>query len=1042
MADVLLNWNRLGRFLRRQQEYLPLKAWWDALRMFVAKSVTWWDVAAFGTLVIWFVLQILVQRVHGALQQTDAVIHYFPAADGLLDGRGIQSFALDVYRGPAYPIGLAAIARFAGVSLFTAGKVISVLTTMLFIGFTYLLNRRVFNPAAGFLSILLIMAVNTFNWNSTVSSTDIPFAALATASLFFMVRGEKGPRWFDMVIAGALAGVAFVMRWTGQIAPVLLVVWFVLVPPRLISWRRKIGFAALFMLGFILVSVPWLDANLRLHGSAMYNEAAIAVDSDLMPVRTSMGEAISAAIEEQGFFPFVLQVAVKGFASFPPAMQGMQAYPEPIGWVMAGPFWGLIVLGFVPMLVKLDWRKLFLFLTTGLSWAALVLFHYEARFFIPQLPLYAALVAYIFTSGVLPDIRLKLAGGPRITLLPGMIFARQPKEKGRRRAGRVPQVREATGISLVVVALTGLLAVSALVTYRQTRDIHINLTESHEFYDDLMAYISEQAEDGLLRPVGARQWSPARYWIPRETGTTVLPFPRNESYDAVLPQLSFLLYDQYGWDDALEPYWDNDSLVDLTEPLAAPPELELVYYTPAPRRVMLYKVLNENVLADYTDVEATSEHSDRPAVNLWDGDPATAWRSTDIEAGDEVTVDFALSELTSINRVWLMPSPNPDEWPTSVRVSVGADAESTVTVAEFTLEPARLQSPVIFSLPEVEGEAVRLVFSTRTPQNLEEDAPAVGLAEVRFSNAVDRTVRAMSLTMDGEDRGTGVLEADETLFIDAAVNELVAEVRNEDTVAGWGRVNFYTGWSRDELQFIGTDETDYIAPGSVGAARLPLSEWADAPAPGECRPVWATFATESYDGLPLDTYGVEVASPAWVLNSRVCTPRHVVLTGFMAQGNPSSSYWAYANDRSPDGEARLMYNSNLSTDVLELRSESEDGMALIRLVGTQGYDNLSVDINADENFLLLVRVTDGDNYNYLQYNRADWSSYPNAYPDGRYIYHVLDPFYIDGDWHRFERDLQADYRAATGHEFDMIEAVSVRAYGGLQLANMMLSVDE
>ncbi len=1032
MADLALKLSP-----RRLLGWLPagparrVRAWLER----TVRALTWWDAAALVAVLVWLGLQVLAQQVVGSLTQTDPIIHYYPAAQALLQGEGIEAFRVDVYRGPGYPILLAVVARLAGLGLFEASKLVSLSTTVLFVGVSYLLVRRVFSPRTGLITLLLIMAVNTFSWNSTVPSSDIPFAWMAVGSLYFMVRGERGPRWFDMIAAGVLAGLAFVMRWNGQIAPIFLAAWFVLLPPRLIGWRQRVGLAALFLLAFVLVAAPWLYANLQLHGSPMYNEAAIAVDPELMPIRTSLGEAISGGIEEHGLVPFGLMIASKFFTSFPPAIQGLHAYPTPTGWVMAGAFWIVIVLGLIPLLIDLDWRKLFLMATTVLQWGALVFFHYESRFFIPTLPVFAALAVYVFTSDLLPDVRLRLRGGRFIQVCAG---------RGLRALlrGRLPDGAQgkAAGISLVALALIGVLGVSIAEAFTHTRAAQLNLTRSHEFYGRLIAFLEAESGESQLRPVAARQWSPARYWIPRETGNPVLPLPTAESYASVLPEVSFVLYDQYGFEDGLEPYWDHESLADLTDPLAAPPELELAYFMQESRRVMLYRVLNENVLADIVSSDIDGANEDTPMTRMWDGDPALSWRSEPVAPGDEVALTFTLARTMQLNRLWLLPTADPAAWPASLRVEVGPNATRMTTVAEVALDPLAPHEPFALTLPATGGDTVRLTLTAREPDDPAAAGVQLALAEVRFSQASERPVTTMALAIDARDNGRGILETASGIYIDPLTHALLALVENRGDLPSWTTVSFYTGWSQDDLTLIGSAATGDIPAGEAGVARLSLWDWENAPAPGECRSVWVTFDVEAGASRPLDIYNVTFAGTPWVMNSQTCNPQAVTLGGFLPGGELSASRWAeQTNGGGSAGMARVDYDPALGTDVLSITATADEGMVVTHLAEVYDHTYFSAAINSTENFLILVRVSDGDDYHYLQYMRADWETLPNAYPEGRFIYHVLPRFYASAEWYTLERDLQADYRAATGHDFEFVEAISVRVYGEMKLANVRLS---
>ena len=88
------------------------------------RALPWLDIAAMAALLAWICALSYGQQFHRSFVGTDAITHYFPAAQKVLEGQGYRAFEADVYRGPGYPLALAVITRLLRGDMFAAAKVI------------------------------------------------------------------------------------------------------------------------------------------------------------------------------------------------------------------------------------------------------------------------------------------------------------------------------------------------------------------------------------------------------------------------------------------------------------------------------------------------------------------------------------------------------------------------------------------------------------------------------------------------------------------------------------------------------------------------------------------------------------------------------------------------------------------------------------------------------------------------------------------------------------------------------------------------------
>jgi hypothetical protein len=983
-------------------------------------ALPWWDIAAAAALLAWTCALAYTQQFHQAIIGPDQIVYYFPAAQKVLEGQGYRAFAADVYRGPGYPVALAIASRVLHTDLFTAGKVIAVLFSTMFLLFAYRLLRRVFDPVTGLASLLVIMGVNTFAWVSCANGSNIPHDCLALASLYFIARHDK-PGPLDAVLAGLLSGLALTVRWNGLFLPLLILAWLLLVPQRELGLLAKARLAALYALAFLIASGPWLYENYLLHGSPLYSEGAIGLDPAILQPSTSLFSALARALRQDPV-GFVLRFVAKSLSSLPTVIQGLNRYPWPGGWLMAGTSWVLIPVGILALLMQTSRLRLSFLVASGIWWASLMPVHYEPRFYILLFPAFAALMVYVVTGGGLPDVKWMIQGEKRVVPCAGRILDRLA-------GARLPAgwTGMASGTSLTSLLLVALLAVTALFTVRRTQASYRWQADRDSYHHELADSVGQLHGPALVRPIGTRQWSQARYWLPLEAGIAVAPLPGRD-YESVLPGLSYVLYDQVVDQDVLLDWWDDPALSALADPLRAPTNMEAVYYKPDSRRAILYRILEQNDLASIIAATASSASPQQPETHAFDDDAQTWWSSALRSSADEFeSLTLDLEKPTRINRVWLLPRPDGQAFPAGLSIEVSEDGQAWEPVPEAgTLpEPVR-QSPQILTFPETTARWVKIT-ATQLRQAEHAGGYLVSLAEVRVSLAVERPSEMAVFSIAPTD-----------LFFDPLQNALAANVHNQSTVPGRATVEFYGGWSLEDAQHLGTAESSIAGPGGAGVAHL-ASSGSSPLEPGHCIPIWATLKAAPLAAVDLDTYGIG-PMPVQTVFSSVCSPREAMIGDFDYEASPLTQGWELPSGETTEGSVRTVFDHELSSRVAEINTELQDGFVLRRPVSVYDRSQLSLWAKSSSAFILYVAVRDlsGDSY-YVQYMPFSWASYPAEFPAGKYIYYPLGAYLADGSWHKLERDVYADFAAKTGKEVAYIEALSIRAYDSLRLAELRLA---
>lgn len=987
------------------------------------RALPWLDIAAVTALLAWVCALVYIQQSHQSFIGTDQIIHYFPTARKVLEGQGYRAFEADVFRGPGYPLALAVVARLLHGDLFAAGKVIAVTSSALFLLFAYLLLRRVFDATTALASVLLTMGVNTFAWVSCANSTDVPFACVAMASLYFTARC-KAPRRMDAIAAGLLSGVALTIRWNGLFLPLFMVARVAVVPRRELGLRSGIRLFAAYLLAFVIASGPWLYVNYLLHGSPLYTRGAIALDPSILPPTASLLDSLLQTLKQDPA-GFALRYLAKSLGSLPMVIQGLNAYPHPGGWVLAGPFWVLIVAGLLLLLMRIDRAKLWFLLISAISWASLMPIHFEARFYTLLIPTFSALAVYVVTSNAWPDVRLAVDQEKRVEVTPGHVLDRLA-------GSRLPDwlTMNPEGTSLTILVLISLLAPTAVLTVKRVQGGYLYKSGQHSACHELAAFVRHLEGPGHLRPIGARQWSQARYWLPRDSGVPVAPLP-GQDYQSVLPELSYVLYDQIDDQDTLYDWYDDPELTALANPLSAPANLEAVYYKPDPYRAIVYRILQASSPAEIVSVSASSALPQATAAQAFDQDTQTWWSSAlhaTQNAPESITFDLGAS--TPINRVWLLPRPGGKAFPADLRIDVSRDGETwqSVIEAEATPQPAQ-QNPQVYAFPETMARLVRIA-ATRLRWDEDEEGYRASLVEARLSLAVERPSELAIFSISPSD-----------LFLDPLSNELAAKVHNLSGAPGQATVELRGGWSLDDAEYLGLAVSSTVGPREVGVARLLSSQW-DYLKPGYCLPVWATLKPVSQGDMDLDTYGT-VPIESQTVFSLVCAPMEAIVDDFGYSESPLTRGWVAPAGQTAAVDVITVYDQELDRWVMRVSGEAQAGFVIRRSMRVYGRPKLGLWIRSGSEFLIYVQVRDlAGEYYMLQYMPFTWTSYPQAYPDGEYIYYPIAPYLADGTWQRLQRDVYEDFSAKTGKEVSYIEAISLRAYGDLRVANIRLEERE
>lgn len=199
-----------------------------------------------------------------------------------------ELFRADGFYNLGYPLVLSLVQPLTSNNPFLAAQVVAVASALLLLLATFVLARQVLPDIApvqrdlyGVLAVLLLLGSPLVVQYALYVGSDMPFAALFVSSIVLLYRATTTPahRRGGLVLAGAVAGAAFLMRHPGLI----LLVWGAgyigwwyaqQAPAARADWRSGLRLVGWFGLGWLLAAAPQLVVNVLQTGQPLYSQQA------------------------------------------------------------------------------------------------------------------------------------------------------------------------------------------------------------------------------------------------------------------------------------------------------------------------------------------------------------------------------------------------------------------------------------------------------------------------------------------------------------------------------------------------------------------------------------------------------------------------------------------------------------------------------------------------------------------------------------------------------------------------------------------------
>lgn len=313
--------------------------------------------------------------------ESDFLAEIAPAARNLLEGR--FDLADYPFKGPVSAAVVALVHMITGpwgLDLFRTGHLVSLAAAAVVLFFTYRLGLALWGRRTAVAAVLLVAVNKLFFINAHKAGSDLLFLALAMAVLWLILAGPATRN--RLILAGALAGLAFLTRYVGLALPVWAagVVWWNARQGR----RQSLEQAAWIVAGFGVVVTPWLMVNLVQAG-------ALLGTNNLQNVVAHIGVE-----EPPGGFPSLGALVAHDPALFLTRyLAGLPKWlwsdqDQVLGWAMTI----CTVAGFAALFFRGRERGRLALVAWGAVYLVTVgLVFYVARFSLPLLPVWVLLAA-------------------------------------------------------------------------------------------------------------------------------------------------------------------------------------------------------------------------------------------------------------------------------------------------------------------------------------------------------------------------------------------------------------------------------------------------------------------------------------------------------------------------------------------------------------------------------------------------------------------------------------------------------------------------
>ena len=213
-----------------------------------------------------FVRLLLFASLTGTLELTADELQYRDIAVSLAEGRG---FLLEgkptSWRPPLYPAVMALVSRLTGTTDPHAVRILQLALSLVTVLLVYLLGRRLFGERVGLIAAGIVAVYPSMLFYTQHLLTETLFTCLLLLTAFGFAAYVRTGAVLVLVATGVALGLTVLTR--DSVWPMAGVMALLMGPTTGYRPRRWIGHAAVFLVAFLLITVPWVARNTQLQGT-------------------------------------------------------------------------------------------------------------------------------------------------------------------------------------------------------------------------------------------------------------------------------------------------------------------------------------------------------------------------------------------------------------------------------------------------------------------------------------------------------------------------------------------------------------------------------------------------------------------------------------------------------------------------------------------------------------------------------------------------------------------------------------------------------
>lgn len=292
--------------------------------------------------------------------------------------------------------------------MFEAGKLLTILSTVLTGFFTFKILQRLFNEKLAFFTVgLFFVAIFPYGF---LAGNDLVFALLTSLTIYFFYReGELSLK--NTLLCGLVAGFAFMTRMNAVVFPAAVFSTVLLINPERWTLKRRFRVLGWFTAVFVITASPWLIMNTLNRGNPLATEVyqTIGVGMNGDDEINWAEEKHAVAQQHQSLTSVLLGNPVHTAKYF--LGNGINHFRRVLNGLVNFPAYLFLVPGGILMISLADRRQLSLLTFPLFGFLVYCLLSFIDRFFLYILPFFFFMVVYFLVqTRWVPD------GAPRRTL--------------------------------------------------------------------------------------------------------------------------------------------------------------------------------------------------------------------------------------------------------------------------------------------------------------------------------------------------------------------------------------------------------------------------------------------------------------------------------------------------------------------------------------------------------------------------------------------------------------------------------------------------